>query len=169
MSTFNVHEWNRKRRLNEIGFGDDKFQSSTKVAGRKADAVTALVDAIELAKESGVINRAQELILDQVAASLIKKMARERGDLNEQEFVQLDKRGVDLESNRPIAWVPEEDYLRKAELVGEWNGSSYEIGGTNYYCVIFNSKEQLHTYNYVQGHPIYGTMGNEVRVPENYG
>jgi hypothetical protein len=83
MSTFNTHEWNYKRRLAEIGFGDDKFQSSTKVAGRKADAVTALVDAIELAKDTGVINRAQELILDQVAASLIKKMARERGDLNE--------------------------------------------------------------------------------------
>ena len=55
------------------------------------------------------------------------------------------------------------------EMNDIWNGSSYEIGGTNYYCVIFNSKEQLHTYNYVQGHPIYGTMGNEVRVPENYG
>jgi len=82
MSNFNVHEWNHKRRLAEIGFGDDKFQSSTQVAGRKADAITALVDAIELAKDTGVINRAQELILDQIAASLIKKMAGERGDLD---------------------------------------------------------------------------------------
>ncbi len=82
MSKFNTHEWNYKRRLDEVGFGDDKFQSSTQVAGRKADAVTALVDAIELAKNTGVINRAQELILDQIAASLIKKMAGERGDLD---------------------------------------------------------------------------------------
>ncbi len=82
MSKFNVHGWNYKRRLDEVGFGDDKFQSSTQVAGRKADAVTALVDAIELAKNTGAINRAQELILDQIAASLIKKMAGERGDLD---------------------------------------------------------------------------------------
>ncbi len=85
MSTFNVHEWNHKRRLAELSsldrFSPGAIAADQVAADKRADAVTALVDAIELAKNTGAINRAQELVLDQVAASLIKKMAGERGDL----------------------------------------------------------------------------------------
>ena len=86
MAQFNVHEWNYKRRLEEASnldrFSPGAIAADQVAADKKADAVTALVDAIELAKNTGAINKAQELILDQVAASLIKKMAGERGDLD---------------------------------------------------------------------------------------
>ena len=72
MSTFNVHEWNHKRRLAEIEDGTEEMRS---------EAVTNLIDAIEIAKNYNLFNTAQELALGQITTSLIKKMAAERGDL----------------------------------------------------------------------------------------
>jgi len=74
MSKFNVHEWNHKRRLAEIEDNTEEMRS---------EAVTNLIDAIEIAKNYNLFNTAQELILDQITASLIKKMAGERGDIKE--------------------------------------------------------------------------------------
>ena len=72
MSTFNVHEWNLKRRLSEIEDGTEEMRS---------EAVTNLIDAIEIAKNYNLFNTAQELVLGQITTSLIKKMAAERGDM----------------------------------------------------------------------------------------
>ena len=88
MSTFNVHEWNRKRRLSEMEDNTEDMRS---------EAVTQLIDAIEIAKNYNLFNAPQELVLDQIVTSLIKKMARERGDLgesvlgfnSEEEFMQM--------------------------------------------------------------------------------
>lgn len=73
MSKFNVHEWNNKRRLSEMEDNTEDMRS---------EAVTQLIDAIEIAKNYNLFNAPQELVLDQIVTSLIKKMARERGDLN---------------------------------------------------------------------------------------
>ena len=77
MSKFNVHEWNYKRRLAEIENNTEEMRS---------EAVTNLIDAIEIAKNYNLFNTAQELALGQITTSLIKNMARERGDLNEQKL-----------------------------------------------------------------------------------
>ena len=72
MSTFNTHEWNRKRRLAEIEDNTENMRS---------EAVTNLIDAIEIADNYNLFSGAQKLVLDQITTSLIKKMARERGDM----------------------------------------------------------------------------------------
>ncbi len=77
MSKFDVHKWNRKRRLAEIESNTEEMRS---------EAVTNLIDAIEIAKNYNLFNTAQELALGQITTSLIKNMARERGDLNEQKL-----------------------------------------------------------------------------------
>ena len=122
-------------------------------------------DLLSQANKFGVNINPSTNVLD--AYNAISAAANEY-DLRE-DFRHLDNKGVDFKSSKPIAWVPKEDYLSKAKFVGEWNGSAYVNMGIEYYCVIFNSKEQLHTYNYVQGHPIYGSKGNEIRVPKDYG
>ena len=89
-------------------------------------------------------------------------------EIIQEEFRQLDKNGVDLEHDRPIVWVPKDDY-NKWKFSATWNRASRIYDDTEYYCVIFNSKDELHTYNHVQGYPIYDGKGVEFRVPENYG
>ena len=92
MEKFDVHKWNRKRRLAEIEDNTEEMRS---------EAVTNLIDAIEIAKNYNLFNTAQELALGQITTSLIKNMARERGDLNEQKL-DIDEPGnplYDLNNN----------------------------------------------------------------------
>lgn len=85
MSTFNVHEWNQKRRLAELA--PDK-KTPLDVMGSKSspdllkdESINSLQNAIAWGSSTGLISKAQELILDTIATSMIKKRAKELGDM----------------------------------------------------------------------------------------
>ena len=82
MNNFNVHEWNRKRRLAEI---DERIYTGQS-AERQEQALEDLANAIEELEMSGVFddgNKAVEFMLNKAYSMLSKK-------LNEQELTGID-------------------------------------------------------------------------------
>ena len=84
MSTFNVHEWNQKRRLAEI---DDRLYTGQSTE-RQEQALEDLANAIEELEMSGVFddgNKAVEFMLNKSYNMLSKKLNID-SDLNEQKL-----------------------------------------------------------------------------------
>jgi hypothetical protein len=75
MSTFNVHEWNQKRRLAEVELGR---QGAVEIA--REQALHDLQDAIDKASEMGSIGKAEKFAFDQLLVNAIKRRAKTRGD-----------------------------------------------------------------------------------------
>ena len=99
MSTFNVHEWNQKRRLAEI---DDRLYTGQSTE-RQEQALEDLANAIEELEMSGVFddgNKAVEFMLNKAYNMLSKKLNID-SDLTEQKL-DIDKPGnplYDLNNN----------------------------------------------------------------------
>ena len=99
MSTFNVHEWNKKRRLAEI---DDRLYTGQSTE-RQEQALEDLASAIEELEMSGVFddgNKAVEFMLNKSYNMLSKKLNID-SDLNEQRL-DIDEPGnplYDLNNN----------------------------------------------------------------------
>ena len=99
MSQFNVHEWNKKRRLAEI---DDRLYTGQSTE-RQEQALEDLASAIEELEMSGVFddgNKAVEFMLNKSYNMLSKKLNID-SDLNEQKL-DIDKPGnplYDLNNN----------------------------------------------------------------------
>ena len=74
MSKFNVHEWNYKRRLDEITPAEETVA---------IDAVNTFQDAINKLKSSGLVNNAEAIALEAFNTRMIKKVAQLRGDIKE--------------------------------------------------------------------------------------
>ena len=72
MSQFNVHEWNHKRRLDEITPAEETVA---------IDAVNTFQDAINKLKSSGLVNNAEAIALEAFNTRMIKKVAQLRGDM----------------------------------------------------------------------------------------
>ena len=99
MSQFNVHEWNKKRRLAEI---DDRLYTGQSTE-RQEQALEDLANAIEELEMSGVFddgNQAVEFMLNKAYNMLSKKLNID-SDLNEQKL-DIDEPGnplYDLNNN----------------------------------------------------------------------
>lgn len=72
MSTFNVHEWNHKRRLEESTPAEEMVA---------IDAVNTLQSAIKKLKSSGLVSDTEVFALETLNTRMIKKVAQLRGDM----------------------------------------------------------------------------------------
>ena len=79
MSTFNVHEWNRKRRLASLNEVDLGRQGAVEIA--REGALHDLQDAVDKASQLGAVNGLEKAALDTILANAIKRRARDRGDI----------------------------------------------------------------------------------------
>ena len=92
MSKFDVHKWNRKRRLAEI---EDRLFTGQSPE-RQEQALEDLAMAIEELEMSGVFddgNKAVEFMLNKAYNMLSKKLNMDSG-LNEQELTGIDSPGA---------------------------------------------------------------------------
>jgi hypothetical protein len=83
MEKFDVHKWNRKRRLAEINKETNEIelgrQGAVEVA--REQALFDLQEAVDKASELRAVNGLEKAALDTILANAIKRRARERGDL----------------------------------------------------------------------------------------
>ena len=83
MSKFDVHKWNRMRRLAEIEKETNEVelgrQGAVEIA--REQALFDLQEAIDKASELRAVNGLEKAALDTILANAIKRRARERGDM----------------------------------------------------------------------------------------
>ena len=79
MSKFNVHKWNKERRLAALDEVELGRQGAVEIA--REGALHDLQDAIEKASELNAVNGLEKAGLDTILANAIKRRARERGDI----------------------------------------------------------------------------------------
>jgi hypothetical protein len=82
MEKFDVHKWNRKRRLAEINENEDLTRQAldtTGFLGDESGAMEALYDAITRGKKAGIFNQLEIVALEKVANNLSNRLVKKRG------------------------------------------------------------------------------------------
>ena len=83
MSKFDVHKWNRKRRLDEIKKETNEIelgrQGAVEIA--REQALFDLQEAVDKASKLKAVNNLEKAALDTILANAIKRRARDRGDI----------------------------------------------------------------------------------------
>ena len=97
MSTFNVHEWNQKRRLAALDEVELGRMGAVEIA--REQALHDLQDAIEKASELNAINGLEKAALDTILVRAIKRRAQGRGDLDELSNENLSEGAADIIGN----------------------------------------------------------------------
>lgn len=79
MSKFNVHKWNKERRLTALDEVELGRQGAVEIA--REGALHDLQDAIDKASQLGAVNNLEKAALDTILVRAIKRRARDRGDI----------------------------------------------------------------------------------------